>query len=117
MGVSASVSITNNFGAITNEIRRKIVDGENKAAERLLALSSERAPLDIGTLIGSGTVERATTPEEGAQVVYDTPYAARLHEHPEYNFQNGREGKYLENPALENKGELGAIIAKEVRGG
>lgn len=117
MGVRAQVTMVNNFGSITDEIRARLVSGENKAAERLLALSVERAPLDIGTLIGSGTVERATDPEEGATVVFDTPYAARLHEHPEYNFQGGRQGKYVENPALQNKGELGDIIRKEVRGG
>jgi len=39
-------------------------------------------------------------------VSYDTPYAARLHEHPEYNFQNGRQGKYLEEPAMQNRAEL-----------
>lgn len=117
MGVRATVTMTNNFGRITSEIEQRLLDGENKAAERLLALSVERAPLDIGTLIGSGTVERATSAEEGATVVFDTPYAARLHEHPEYNFQGGREGKYVENPALENKSELGDIIRKEVRGG
>lgn len=117
MGVRVNVSMTNHFGAITDQIRQRIVEGENKAAERLLALSAERVPLDQGTLMGSGTVERATTPEDGAQVVYDTPYATRLHEHPEYNFQGGRQGKYVEEPALQNRTELGAVIAREVRGG
>lgn len=117
MGVRAVVTMTNNFGRITDDVEQRLVSGENKAAERLLALSTERAPLDISTLIGSGTVERATNAEEGAAVVFDTPYAARLHEHPEYNFQGGRQGKYVEEPALQNKGELGDIIRKEVRGG
>jgi hypothetical protein len=31
-----------------------------------------------------------------AFVSYDTPYAVRLHEHPEYNFQGKGEGKWLE---------------------
>lgn len=117
MAVRGHVSMTNNFGALTDDILQRLVAGETKAAERLHALSSERVPLDLGTLVGSGTVEAASDPEAGAGVVYDTPYAARLHEHPEYNFQNGRQGKYLEEPALENKSELGDIIRKEVRGG
>ena len=117
MGVRAVVTMTNNFGPITDEIEQRLVAGETKAAERLLALSAAVAPLDIGTLIGSGTVEPATDSETGAAVVYDTPYAARLHEHPEYNFQGGRQGKYVEGPAMENKGELGEIIRREVRGG
>lgn len=117
MGVRAVVTMTSNISRNTDEIMRGLIEGENKAAERLLALSVERAPLDIGTLIGSGTVDRATDAEEGATVVFDTPYAARLHEHPEYHFQGGRQGKYVEEPALQNKGELGDIIRKEVRGG
>jgi len=115
VGISASVDISNLLGGFAGRAVEGIVRGENLAAERLLALSSAEAPLEIGTLIGSSTVEPATTPEEGAAVVYDTPYAARLHEHPEYNFQGGRKGKYLEDPALANKAELGAIIAKEIR--
>lgn len=117
MGIRAEVSLSGRgFAAIGEELARRVVAGETQAAERLLALSNEEAPLDIGTLIGSSTVIPATDPDEGAAVVYDTPYAARLHEHPEYNFQGGRKGKYLEDPALANKTELGAIIAKQVRG-
>ncbi|WP_341935340.1 hypothetical protein MRBLWO14_000987 [Microbacterium sp. LWO14-1.2] len=115
MGVSASVSIDINFPT-GPELDRRIMDGEDLAAERLLALSAEEVPLDLSTLLGSGTVEPATSPEEGAGVVYDTPYAARLHEHPEYNFQGGRKGKYVEDPALEHRDELGEIIAKKVSG-
>lgn len=116
MGVSAQVSLTLNFPS-SADLDARLMQGEDLAAERLLALTAERAPLDLGTLIGSGTVEPAQSPEGGAGVVYDTPYAARLHEHPEYNFQGGREGKYVENPALENRDELGAIIAKQVNDG
>jgi hypothetical protein len=107
----------NNVDRATEDIIAGLVQGENLAAERLLTLSVAAAPLDIGTLIGSGQVEQAKDAEEGAAVVFDTPYAARLHEHPEYNFQNGRQGKYVEEPAVENRRELGDIIRKQVRGG
>lgn len=116
MGVSANVSLTLNFPS-GPELDARLIHGENLAAERLLALTAARAPLDLGTLIGSGTVDPAKTPEDGAAVVYDTPYAARLHEHPEYNFQGGRQGKYVEEPALQARDELGAIIAKKVSDG
>lgn len=115
MTIRAGVSITSNLSQLTPEILQAVVAGENKAAERLLALSSADVPLDLGTLLGSGTVDPATDPEEGAAVVYDTPYAARLHEHPEFNFQNGRKGKYLEDPALENRAELIEIVAETVQ--
>lgn len=108
------VEMTNNFGAITQQILANVRMGAAHAGERLLALSAAEVPLDQGTLMGSGSV---STPLGGddveVQVSYDTPYAARLHEHPEYNFQGGRKGKYLEDPAMENKDELIAIIAKE----
>lgn len=118
MGVRVNVSHTGEgFAAAGAEILARLAAGETLAAERLLALSNEEAPLEFGTLIGSSTVVPATDPTEGAAVTYDTPYAARLHEHPEYNFQNGRKGKYLEDPALANKDELGAIIAKAVTSG
>lgn len=91
-----------------------LAEGETLAAHRLGALSAAEAPLDIGTLIESQSVVPAETPEDGAAVMYDTPYAAKLHEHPEYNFQGGRKGKYLEDPAVEHRDELGKIIAKRV---
>ena len=115
MGVTANVSLNLNFDGITEQVLAGVVQGENLAAERLLALSAAEVPFDLGTLAGSGTVEQASDPEEGAAVVYDTPYAARHHEHPEYRFQNGRKGKYVEDPAMENRDELGEIIAKQVR--
>lgn len=71
--------------------------------ERLLDKANEHVPFDIGTLKDSGkvTVLQARTATgqftSGAEVAvsYDTPYAVRLHEHPEYNFQPPGEGKWL----------------------
>jgi hypothetical protein len=117
MGVNVGVTVSGRgFAGTGAEILARVAVGQTLAAHRLQALSNAEAPLDIGTLIESSTVIPATDPEEGSAVVYDTPYAARLHEHPEYEFQNGRKGKYLEDPAVENRSELGAIIAKEARG-
>jgi hypothetical protein len=99
------------------EIEAGIVRGMNLAAERLLTLSTAVAPLDQGTLIASAQVEPAQSIDDGAAVVYDTPYAARLHEHPEYQFQGGRQGKYLEEPAVQNRKELGEIIREEAQSG
>lgn len=117
MGVRIDVQFTNRAGGLAEQVLEGIVRGETKAGERLLALSAEEVPLDIGTLLGSGTVVPATDAEQGAQVVYDTPYAARLHEHPEYNFQQGRKGKFVEDPAVANRAELGAIIRTEATRG
>lgn len=115
---AAHVESSSNFEGLSAGILAGVVRGENLAAERLLAVAMPGVPLDIGTLRLSGQVVTATDPEEGSGVVFDTPYAARLHEHPEFNFQTpGTGGKYLENPALENRAELGAIIQAEANRG
>lgn len=121
MGVRADVSMTNNFGAVTEQILQRLVAGENKAAGRGSELAVDLSPMDQGDLRNAHQVEPARDPIEGAQVVVDTPYAARLHEHPEYDFSTDSnpkaQGKWVETAMLENKGELGDIIRKEVRGG
>lgn len=75
-----------------------------------LRLTQFEVPHDEGTLQNSGTVE----PLKGGFVLgYHTPYAARLHEHPEYNFQKGRKGKYIEDPLNRNQRALGLTFGKE----
>lgn len=114
MTVDASVSVTSNFGQASQVALAGILRGETLAAERLLALALPRTPLRDGLLRESGAVIPAADPQDGAAVTFDTPYAARLHEHPEYNFSEpGTGGKYVENPALENSREFGQIIATE----
>ncbi len=74
------------------------------AGLELMRLSQLEVPHDEGTLQNSGTVELIM----GSVVVgYHTAYAARLHEHPEYHFQKGRKGKYLEDPIRKNADVLG----------
>ena len=55
--------------------------------------------------------------EAGAQLDDAVALRRRLHEHPEYNFSTksnpGAKGKYLEDPAVQNKKELLDIVAKE----
>lgn len=111
------VEYTNNADIVSDKIQAALVTGLNKAAEHLLAESKKQVPLDIGSLSGSGHVTPAHTDmsEPASSVSYDTPYAARLHEHPEYRFQNGRKGKYLEDPANEQSAEMTKIIAAEIR--
>lgn len=80
------------------------IDKKNKAvrdiASEVLRISQFQVPHDIGTLQNSGFVQDGN---DEALVGYNTKYAARLHEHPEYRFRNGRKGKYLEDPIKENR--------------
>lgn len=73
-------------------------------ANEILRLSSFEVPHDKGELQNSGTVD----PDFQGDVVvgYNKTYAHRLHEHPEYKFQKGRKGKFLEDPIKHNLNEL-----------
>lgn len=89
--------------------------GLQDAGEDLLRLSLSEVPHDKGWLQQTGTVDISALQTDAPEVVvgYNTPYAARLHEHPEYTFQKGRKGKYLEDPLLRNLASfLGYIQAK-----
>lgn len=80
-----------------NEIKKLIAKAKDSAmqdaAEEVLNRANKIVPHDEGTLERSGD---AQVDKGIGYVSYDTPYAIRLHEHPEYNFQEGREGKWLE---------------------
>jgi hypothetical protein len=65
------------------------------AAEHLLAKANDTVPIEEGTLARSGSVDVDGRAGE-ATVSYDTPYALRLHENPQYAFKHGRRGKWLE---------------------
>lgn len=79
----------------------------------IMRLSSFEVPHDKGLLQNSGSVE----PEEGGVIIgYNKVYAARLHEHPEYRFQKGRKGKYLEDPIKNNLAALGLAFADALKG-
>lgn len=68
-------------------------------ATEILRLSNFEVPHDTGLLQTSGMVEDGS---DESIVGYNKVYAARLHEHPEYRFQKGRKGKYLEDPIKNN---------------
>lgn len=91
----------------------KADEAKGKAALRvayeIIRLSSFEMPHDKGTLQNSATVQVI----DGAIVLgYHGPYAARLHEHPEYAFQKGRKGKYLSDPIVKNAAVLGVEMGE-----
>jgi hypothetical protein len=73
-------------------------------AYEILRLSTFEVPHDIGLLQASGSVQPQLSDADTVLVGYNKVYAARLHEHPEYHFQKGRKGKYLEDPIKNNLG-------------
>lgn len=87
--------------------------GLSDVASEIMRLSSKEVPHDTGRLQNSGMVE----PEKDGFIVgYNKVYAARLHEHPEYHFQKGRKGKYLEDPVKNNMKVLLQYYGDTVRG-
>lgn len=87
---------------------------EEAVGDEIIRLATAEVPLDEGTLMNSGAVD-----VQGNHHVagYHTPYAARLHEHPEYRFRRGRKGKYLTDPVLNNKSVLGMVFGDSMKGG
>lgn len=81
-------------------IKDATLKGATDISNEILRLGTFEVPHDQGLLQASGHVE----PEGDDQVIvgYNKVYAARLHEHPEYRFQKGRKGKYLEDPIKNN---------------
>lgn len=71
----------------------------NVVADELLRLSQLEVPFDSGHLLQSGNTEPGN---EEYLVGYNTPYAAKMHENPQFRFKNGRKGKYLEDPMKKN---------------
>jgi hypothetical protein len=130
MGYRGRAQHTVSIGEVTDGILMRLVDGQNKAAEFLLAKASAEAPMDDeGTLVASGHVDPATDVDDAAEVVFDTPYAARWHEdqplvdslgrkyNGDSNFQNGRKSHYLSDPAQQNRDEIVGIIRRAGNGG
>lgn len=84
----------------------------NEVADEVLRLSQFEVPHDTGKLQDSGHVE-----DRGlfAIVGYNKVYASRLHENPQFNFQKGRKGKYLEDPIKNNLRTFKRYMEKFIR--
>lgn len=90
--------------------------GIKDTLEVVLQQANQKVPLDKSTLLKSGNTDVSS--QNGnikGSVYYDTPYAIKLHEHPEYQFQRGREGKWLENTAKEANHILELNLANELK--
>ena len=116
------------------------------SAEEVVGEEGGRTPLKEGFLRGSGSVhvqgretgnsrdspgakggETAHSVSDVTQhnanqheaiVAFNTPYAARLHEHPEYTFSRADEGfggKFLESKMVAFKDDYMAVIAEELK--
>lgn len=99
---------------VAQNVKQHINRGLFLGASHIHGEALDETPLDEGTLSQTSGVDV----DEGnhqASIYYTQKYAVRLHEHPEYNFQRGRKGKYLEDPFLREYDTAQEIIANEVR--
>jgi len=97
--------VANYVSSITRLSKKSLLDIGNE----ILRLSEKEVPHDKGLLQSSNV---AVQGNDEVVVGYNKKYAARLHEHPEYNFQKGRKGKYLEDPIVNNIKLFRGIIGK-----
>lgn len=83
--------------------QRRLVEGAVELwAEAILHDAILEAPVDEGTLRGSGHIEESPVglgPDVIArEVSFTTPYAARQHEETTWNHPKGGKAKYLSDP-------------------
>lgn len=109
------VNINFDMNAAKGKPLKAVERGLKLAGESILKVSNEKVPLDKGDLQTSGEVMT-----KGTELVisYNEPYAVRLHENPQYNFQGGREGKWLENTLKDKQvqKDFVDILANAIKG-
>jgi hypothetical protein len=85
------------------------------AGEFLLEEANQTVPIEEGNLARSGSVD-VDRGELAATVSYDTPYAVRLHENPQYHFQHGRRGKWLQLTLPEQRARIERFLRDRMEG-
>lgn len=90
------------------------LEGLTRAAGLVLGVANRTCPYQEGTLVGSGATDVDRSSGE-ASVFYDTPYAVRLHENPQYRFNFGRRGKWLSLALGETDGAVNNILADSLK--
>jgi len=92
--------IISNVGDVTEEKMRKITAD-------IRSVAASRAPIETGTLRGTAFDEVKT---EGDEVIggvhFPEKYAARQHEHIEYQHPLGGEAKFLEKTIIEKADQI-----------
>lgn len=99
---------------ISNQLHDGIMSVMQTGMGVIIEEADREVPIDEGTLLRSGHVvaKPSTSEVYGA---YDTPYAVRLHEHPEYKFKHGRKGQWLLRSWRKNKAKVHKWIGVEVK--
>ena len=106
-------SLEKGIKRLNEEVGKSSHRGLGAMATEVLRLSQFQVPHDTGALQNSGHTEEFT---DEYIVGYNKVYAARLHENPQFRFQKGRKGKYLEDPIKNNLSILLGFYSDAVKG-
>lgn len=98
------------LGDLRDRARRALVD----AGEYLLEEANRTAPIEEGTLIGSGQVIEASGDTLAVFVSYDTPYAVRQHEDTRLRHDPGRRAKWLQHTFREQQNRITTFLANRI---
>lgn len=106
-------------------IKNRGLDGLLEAGLKIEAASNNRAPRDLGNLVGSSYARKAQDGSMSVEVGYGASYAAAVHENLEMKLkgeprQSGRGvywgpkggSKFLEKTVRENEKAIVQIVAK-----
>ena len=106
-------------------IKNRGLDGLLEAGLKIEAASNNRAPRDLGNLVGSSYTRKAQDGSMSVEVGYGASYAAAVHENLEMKLkgeprQSGRGvywgpkggSKFLEKTVRENEKAIVQIVAK-----
>lgn len=106
---------------LTDDTKDEVAKIMGRAAESLLQYANNgsggKVPYRDGPLSQSGyTKVEVDIPKQLVTgiVGYTAPYALRLHENPQFNFRNGRRGKWLQLSLIERDAALKQYISKEL---
>jgi hypothetical protein len=114
MSRSVRTRVTWHDSKITATEKAGLVSGITAAIEHLLGEAVAIVPLEEATLQRSGVASVDRSSLTGA-VSFDTPYAVRQHEDLTFRHDPGRQAKYLEQPAIQERDTMLALMAASMR--
>lgn len=102
---------------VTGLVDRTIDRAMTESAMELLRQANHVVPHDTGVLMRSGawSYDRQAKIAAVSYGNTDAPYAITVHEHPEWNFRQGREGKWLENTWKRHGPGAARWVAEQVK--
>lgn len=107
------VAMAWNPARVTAAMREDAQRALDDAAEFLLEEANRTAPIEEGTLIGSGVVSR--TGDLTVAASYDTPYAVRQHEDTRLRHDPGRRARWLAYTWREQSPRIARFLAERMR--